>query len=139
MVNIDPGTINYLAVIAAGVVSWVLGGIWYARPALGGRWMNLVGMTEEQAREGGAVAFIVALVLSIVVALFLAFVLQALGAMGNVGNGILGGLLVWFGFMAIPAVGNVLFEKRPWGLFGINQGYNLVSFVLMGIILSLWV
>ena len=138
MVNVDLGSINYLAVILAGVVAWILGAVWYARPLFGGRWMEMVNISED-ARKGAVVGFIGALVAGILLALFLAFVLQALGASGNIGNGIVGALLVWFGFMAIPAASNVLFEKRSWGLFLINMGYYFVAFILMGIILSVWV
>lgn len=138
VVNIDLGMINYLAVVAAGVVAWIIGGVWYARPVLGARWMGLARISEEQARQGGAVAFVVALVLGIATAFFLAVVLQALGA-NDVLGGIIGGLLVWFGFMAIPAVSGLLFEKRPVGLFAINQGYNFVAFLVMGIIIGVWV
>lgn len=138
MVNIDLGMINYIAVVVAGVVSWILGGVWYARPVFGARWMKLAGVDEEQARAGAALGFVVALILGIVTAFFLAVVLQALGAT-TILDGIVGGLLVWFGFMALPAIGNLTFEKRPPALYAINQLYNAISFVAMGIILSVWV
>lgn len=138
MVNIDLGNLNLYAILAAGVVSWIVGGAWYSRPLLGRRWMQLVGVSEEQAGEGAMVGFILALVLGIVTAFFLAMVLQALDAT-TVLDGVVGGLLVWFGFMAIPAVSTIFFAKRPASLWAINQGYNAIAFILMGIILAVWV
>ncbi len=138
MVNLDLGAINYLAVLAAGVVAWIVGGVWYSRPVLGLRWMNLAGVSEEQTQQGAIVNFIVGLILAILTALFLAFVLQALGA-STVLDGIVGGLLVWLGFLAIPAFLGVVYEKRPVALYALNQGYYFVGFLLMGIILAVWV
>lgn len=138
MVNIDLGSLNYVAVIVAGLVFWILGGIWYARPVFGARWMALVNVSEEEARKRAMMGLIVALIMSIVVAFFLAIVLQAMGAV-TITDGIIGALLVWIGFMAIPAIGNLFFEKRPVSLYGINQSFALIGFILMGVILGVWV
>lgn len=137
MVNFDVVTINWLFVLAAGAVAWILGAVWYSPVAFGQRWMRLAGVSEDQAQEGAGVGLVVALVLSILTALFLDIVLDFMGAT-TVLDGVIGGLLVWFGFLALPAVSSIFFEKRPPALFGLNQGYNAVSFLLMGIILAVW-
>ena len=43
--------VNWIAVIAAAVSAFVLGGLWYG-PLFGKKWMALVGLSEEQARSG---------------------------------------------------------------------------------------
>ena len=45
-------TVNYLAVLVAAVVTFVIGGIWYSRALFGPRWMAAVGKTEEECRKG---------------------------------------------------------------------------------------
>src|SRR3954451_1510383 len=67
--------VNWLAVLAAAIASFVLGGAWYsglfAKP-----WQVEAGVSDEQMRSGNkgamfAVAFVLALVQSAVFALFL--------------------------------------------------------------------
>ena len=43
--------LNYLAVVVAAVIPMALGMWWYApRFGLGGIWLRLIGMTEEEIR-----------------------------------------------------------------------------------------
>ena len=44
--------ISWLAVIAAGASSLVLGGIWYSPILFAGQWMKLAGLNEEQLKTG---------------------------------------------------------------------------------------
>jgi hypothetical protein len=45
------------------------------------------------------------------------------------------GILVWIGFIATTMLDSVLWEKKPWALFGINAGYRLVAILAMAGIL----
>ena len=49
-------TINYLAVLVAGIVIFVLGGLWYSPVLFAKRWIALQGRTEEQMRAQAAAA-----------------------------------------------------------------------------------
>ena len=49
-------TINYLAVLVAGIVIFVLGGLWYSPVLFARRWIALQGRTEEQERARAAAA-----------------------------------------------------------------------------------
>jgi hypothetical protein len=42
------------------------------------------------------------------------------------------------GFAAATSLATTLFSAQPKALWLINSGYNLVSFVIAGIILALW-
>lgn len=135
MVELNLSGISYVAVIVAGIVGWIIGGIWYARPVFGRRWLALSGVSEEQARKGAAGAFVAALILSIVVAFFLAIVVGLMGAT-TVVDGAIAGFLVWLGFLATAGASSVMFERRPAAQYGINTGYQAVHLVVMGIILA---
>ena len=73
----DMSTINWLAVLVAGISAFVLGGVWYS-PALFGRaWMNENKMTVEDVKKGNAAkiygwSFILSLIISANLAMFLA-------------------------------------------------------------------
>jgi len=44
-------------------------------------------------------------------------------------------LFFWIG---TSRLNDVLYERKPWGLFFINVGYTLVIYVIMGAILGAW-
>ncbi len=46
----NPVSINYLAVILCGIISMVIGAIWYG-PVFGKLWMKQYGFTEEDLRK----------------------------------------------------------------------------------------
>ena len=48
------------------------------------------------------------------------------------------GFMNWLGFLAFLQLGVVTYEKKPFSLFLINTGYQLVTLVVMGAILSRW-
>ena len=52
--NLPP--INYLAVLVAGIVIFVLGGLWYSPVLFAKRWIALQGRTVEQERAQAAAA-----------------------------------------------------------------------------------
>ncbi len=138
--------VNYLAVLVSGVVIFVLGGLWYSPVLFAKPWTRLMGQTEEEikalmAAPGAkaamagmyAMAFVVALVTSWV----LAIVLNHFGNLSAL-RGAEVGALCWLGFAATTSFATSLFSTQPKALWLINSGYNLVSFVLSGIILAVW-
>ncbi|HQU56998.1 MAG TPA: DUF1761 domain-containing protein, partial [Chitinophagaceae bacterium] len=44
------GTINWLAVLVAGISSFVIGGIWYSPALFGNAWMKENNLSEEAVR-----------------------------------------------------------------------------------------
>src|SRR5262245_43569630 len=61
--------LNWLAIIAAGISAFMLGGLWYAPPLLGKAWQSAAGLSDEQLATGRpALIFGGAAVLSILAA-----------------------------------------------------------------------
>jgi hypothetical protein len=52
--------------------------------------------------------------------------------------GIMASFHIWLGFVATVQFTGALFAKQSMKLFAINTGYQLVCYVVMGIILTLW-
>ena len=138
-------TINYLAVLVAGIVIFVLGGLWYSPVLFAKRWIALQGRTEEQMRAEAAAAnmplmyvsaFICGFVTAWVMAHILAHVASSLTL--TAGHGALIGFMCWLGFAATTSYATALFSGKPKQLWLIDTSYNLVSFVLAGMILAVW-
>ena len=48
------------------------------------------------------------------------------------------GMLAWLGFSATGAMAGVLWEKKPFKLFAINELFRLIGFAVIGGILAIW-
>jgi hypothetical protein len=133
----DFSKINYFAVLAAALSTFVLGGLWYSPLLFGKVWMRLNNFSEEdlatfsKARMFGW-SFVFALVMSLNLAMFLA----APGT--NIGWGMAAGALAGFGWVAMAIAIIAVFENRSWSYIAINGGYMTVAFIVMGAILGAW-
>src|SRR5262249_50726555 len=83
------------------------------------------------------VQFIGDLVMSYVLARFVIHYGASSGGT-SIGTGILIGFMAWLGFIAAATVAQRFYERRPWALWAINNGYLLVSLLVMGAILGGW-
>jgi hypothetical protein len=128
--------INLWAVLAAGLSSMLLGGLWYSPALFAKAWMRESGVTEEKARSANmakvmGTAFVLATLGALVFAMFLgpkpapAFAMAA---------GLSAGLCWVAGSFGI----NYLFEQRSLRLFFINGGYHTLQYTLIGLVLGLW-
>lgn len=132
--------VNYLAVLTSGVVIFVLGGLWYSRALFAKRWMALMGKSEADLKAGSSGAVPLMLLLVFVCGLLAAWALAVtLNHFANptpVRGAMVGGL--WLGFAGATSYANGLFSMKPKQLWLIDSGYNLVSFMLAGLILGAW-
>jgi hypothetical protein len=132
----EPIAINHLAVIAATVLAFVLGGLWYG-PLFGAAWMRESGVTPEVAAKGNAgkiygLAFLWTLVMAYNLAFFLGQ--PSIGP----GQGALYGFATGFGWIAMGIFVIGLFERRSLALMLINGGYMTFTLTLMGAIIAAW-
>jgi hypothetical protein len=130
--------INHWAVLLAGVLGFVLGGIWYQ--LLAEPWKAAHGFTTEQihARKGMALwPMIVAFVADLIIAWMLAGVMGHLGEI-TVKNGIISAAFLWFGFVITTLAVNNMFGMRSPKLVLIDGGHWLAVMLLMGIVIGGW-
>jgi hypothetical protein len=127
---------NYPAVLAAAVVSFVVGGAWYSPLLFARVWMKEAGLDDAQlqsAKLGKVFA------LSFVCSLVMAFNLAAfLGAKATLGFGIFAGFATGLGWVAMSLAIIYLFEQRSLKLWLVNGGCQVVTYTLMGAILGGW-
>jgi hypothetical protein len=131
--NLD---VNWLAVLVAAVVTFVLGGVWYG-PLFGRVWRAAEGQAEPEPgrQKHPALVYGVSFVLMLVAAMALAV---AIGPVPDVSRSIGFGLVVGVGWVATSFGVNYLFAGRRLALFAVDVGYNVVLFALMGLIIGLF-
>lgn len=130
--------INYLAVVLCGIVSLVVGAMWYG-PVFGKLWMKQYNYTEEELRKdfNPAKTYGLAVLGHVIMALVLAYLISLTNA-SSVMDGIKVSFSAWLGFIAMTMFINKLFARKSYTLFFIDSGYQLVNMILFGIILVLW-
>src|SRR5437868_2281439 len=130
--------INWLAVLVATVINFILGGMWYG--VLGKAWLEALGKRKEDLNPKDPVPFITAAVGSFVNAAVLACAMTWIDpSQGwNLGHGIALGAVAALGILGAANVKHYAFSGWPTKLFAIDFGVDLIGFILMGIILVIW-
>ena len=133
----DFSTINYFAVLAAALSTFVLGGLWYSPLLFGKAWMRANNFTDadlqtfSKARMFGW-SFFLALIMALNLAMFLA------ASDTNLTWGMAAAALAGLGWVAMSIAIIGLFENKSWKYIAINGGYVTVAFVIMGAIIGAW-
>lgn len=132
--------INYLAVVVAAVVAFIIGGLWYSPLLFAKLWVKAHGYTDEQVKEmqkSATKAYAITLVCDFLIALAIA-VLAGYIHLELCVKGLKLGLLVWAGFaMPLGLTANMFSGKRIT-VFYIDTAYQLVYLVIMGAIIAVW-
>ncbi len=138
-------SVNYWAVLVAGVAYMVIGALWYG-PLFGKLWMRLAGVTPGNMKNGMtapkamAIGFISALVMAQVLAHEQFVWSQFFGdSMGLCAFALQLAFWLWLGFIATTQLGSVLWEGRSWKQFFLETTASFVSLFAMALILTYWV
>ena len=128
--------VNYLAVLAAAVATFALGGLWYSPALFGKVWQREAGVTEEKMKSANmplifGLTFVLALIAAWVFALFL-------GPRPPMALGLGAGFSAGLCWVAASLGINYLFERKSLKLWLINGGYHTLQFTIIGLILALW-
>lgn len=129
--------VNWLAVIAAALSMFVIGGLWYSPLLFDKAWQRAANLSDADRAKGNVpMIFGAAFVLTLVMAANLAFFLA--GPEVTLGFAIGAAIAAGFGWAALSVGVLTLFERRPLSYFLINGGYLTIGFAVMGLILGLW-
>lgn len=129
--------IHFFAILIAAAAKMLIGALWYSPALFLNTWFRVSGVTEEQMKAGMARALAVEFVGSLIMAFVLVHAVRYAGATTAV-QGMAVGLLNWLGFVAVVTIGSVTYERKPFDLFLLINGYLLISLVVMGAILAVW-
>ena len=129
--------IHFVAILGAAVVKMAIGALWYSRALFLNSWLKLSGVTEEQMKEGMAKALVVEFIGSLLMAFVLVHAIRYAGA-ESAAQGMAVGFFNWLGFVAVVTIGIVTYQRKPFSLFLLQNGYLLISLLAMGAILAVW-
>jgi hypothetical protein len=106
-------------------------------PVFGGRWFKYVQCSEEELKRGMPKALLVDVIGNFVMAFVLVHATHYAGA-STAAQGAEVGFFNWLGFVAVGTLFSVTFEKRPFPLWAINNNFQALGIVVMGIIVTVW-
>lgn len=129
--------LNWMAIVAAALANFVIGGLWYSPALFGKVWMRANGFSDADLKKGSpAVIFGLSFVFCLIMAANLAAFVS--GPETTLSFAILAGIAAGLGWAALGLCVVALFERRPASYMLVNGGYLTVSFAVMGAILGAW-
>ncbi len=136
-------SINYLAVVIGAVLSMAIGALWYG-PLFGKKWLEIVGATSldlearKQMQKNAMPLYLVQFVLTLFQVLVLAHLIADTTRVGGLERA----LWIWGAFVIPTLAGAVIWTnesgKMKWARFLIQGGYQLVIFIVFGLLLQFW-
>ncbi len=130
--------INYLAVLVAVVLQFVLGFLWFG-PLFGDAWMDMVGLdtASVQANPPGAGVWI-SNVISAALSMYLLAWLFVKLKVESVTRGIWLGFVLGFVLVLMTGMVGGFFADSPYWLAWITGGETTVGLMLGGAVLGAW-
>jgi hypothetical protein len=135
-IGMDLSQLNFVAIVVAAAVTFLLGGLWYSPILFSRAWMREAGLSEERVKQANMARVFG---FSALAALVMSFNLAAfLGPQATLEFGLLAGAAVGVGWVAMSLGVIYLFEQRSLKLWLINAGYQVLTYCVMGGILGAW-
>ena len=126
---------NWIAVIAAAVVSMILGALWFSPVLFQKPWTSMRVDKKELSGVASPMLYVITAVGALVSAITLDWLISLAGASSLAGGAIIG-LYAGLGFVAPAILSDNLFNERPFKLYLIVAGFPVVSLLLMGAIIG---
>ncbi|MBS3131232.1 DUF1761 domain-containing protein [Candidatus Woesearchaeota archaeon] len=132
--------VNLVSVAAAAAAAYVVGFLYYSKALFAKKWVKLSGISEKMMKKDPKVGMGKMIVLGALSTLVMAYVLAlAMDVMKltSLQAGLTAGFFAWLGFQATLTLGSVLYERKPFALYVLNNGHNLIALLVMGAVLAL--
>jgi uncharacterized membrane protein len=132
--------INFLALFVASLVSFAIGAIWYSPVLFSKIWQKSIGLSEEiLAKANMALIFGSSFLLMAVMNFGLAIILHGHASREVTAfSGALYGLLIGIFFISTSIGINMLYQRKPFVLWAIDAGYQVLYLTVSGAILGAW-
>lgn len=126
--------LNWLAILAAAVSAFMLGGLWYG-PLFKHVWCREAGVDPDASPKHPARVFGIAFACS----LFAAFAFACfIGPQPDMRHAVHAGVMIGVTWVAMSFGINYAFAQRSLKLWLIDSGYHTLQFAVYGLILGLW-
>jgi hypothetical protein len=122
--------INFLAVLVAGILGFIIGGVWYTI------FGNMIyKMSKKTTKNHSSKTYVLGFLFSIVTAFALAIIMNYINDFTILG-GLKISLLIWAGFVIPETIGGVIWEEEPFSGYVLGALLDLISIVAMGLIIA---
>jgi hypothetical protein len=144
VIDMQEVPVNYIAILTAGIVNMLIGFLWYSPFLFGNTWMKLSGFTKENMNKAKKdmnklylISFLATLIMAFVLSHYTIYASKYYNMQGMM-VGITAAFWSWIGFIMPVQLTGWIFDKKPFKLFLINTGYQLVAIIAMGTIIGVW-
>jgi len=128
-------------VLFAALSAFLIGGVWYSPTMFLNSWMKMTGTKDADMKKNFPVAMALmavgALLTAYILAHFIAYTEQSTGTVG-VAAGLQTAFWAWLGLSLTTVVAEGALENRSRMVMVINAGNRLVTLLVMGLILGLF-
>ncbi|MBI2589959.1 DUF1761 domain-containing protein [Candidatus Berkelbacteria bacterium] len=125
-------SVNLWAIVMAAAAAVVIGATWYG--VFTESWMKAIG-NKKSNLSGASASYVASIAAAFITAYIFAYFIEYKQA-NTLGEGALLGFWIWLGFVATYSLMNTAWEDRSWDLWLINNGNQLLTLVVMGMILA---
>jgi uncharacterized membrane protein YkgB len=133
--------LNWIAILVGTLGYFFLGAIWYSF-LFKNKWVAYQGISAEEmnkpdAKKGVGAIMFASFILMFVTSLGIAILVNKIGVWGWMSGAKLG-LFTGVCFACTSMGINMLYEKKPFGLFLINGSYQVLGNIIAAIIIVCW-
>lgn len=129
--------LHFFPILGAALAKMAVGALWYSPALFLKPWLQMTGVTEEQMKRRFPKAIVVDFIGSFLMSFVLVHAIRYADATTAL-SGLAVGFLNWLGFVAVATIVTVTYEGKPFKFFLLNNGYLLISLLIMGAILGVW-
>ena len=129
---------NWIAVLAGTLGYFMLGAIWYSF-LFKDKWIayNKIDMNDPGVKSGVGVTMLASFMMMLVISIGIAVLVHKMGVWGWM-SGVKLGLFTGVCFACTSMAINMLYEKKPLGLFLINGGYQVLGNIIAAVVIVCW-
>lgn len=128
--------VNFISVILASIIVYLLGWFWYSPKVFGKVWMKGLGYRRDEI-DMQWYHFLAGFLTIFVTAWVFAGIMQTF-MLTDLSEGVELGFWIWLGFVATALFNGFLYQKMTFTVYLVNAGYQLVSLLFLGGFLIYW-
>lgn len=129
-------TADVIAIIVVTILNIILGMLWYSPKFLGTIWAKAHNFDLSKL-HAGPMHYVGAILVSLLTACVF-FALIYWFDVTTIQEGVGLAFFIWLGFIVTTHFSGVLWAQKPLTAYFIDTGFQLISMLMMGAILSVW-
>lgn len=131
-------SLNWIAIIAATIIYFVLGGLWYSPLLFANAWMKQINKTVDDFDKPNPTIYLFSFILQFIAVISLGLFITAM-AIDTALNGAIIGFGAGAGILYTLSGTTGLFSEISCKLHLIDNGYHVVGLTLSGLIIGWWI